>query len=174
MMIDKKVSLRAPEPEDLDFLFVTENNRNWWHLSNTLLPFSRFDLEQYLLSVDKDIFSLKQARFIIEVEGKPAGTIDLFDFEPLHKRAGVGVMVSEEYRNKKVGEKALKQLIEYAFDTLQLHQIYCNIEADNEVSLKLFEKAGFQKSGLKKEWNFRKGKPVDEWLLQRINKNDNV
>ena len=164
------VRLRAPEPEDLDFLFDTENDHRWWHLSGTLLPFSRFDLEQYLFTADKDIFAHKQARFIIDYRLQPAGMIDLFDFEPLHKRAGVGIMVSEEFRGRGVGAQALQLLIEYAFGPLQLHQLFCNIEAENEQSLKLFQKAGFEKRCLKKEWNFKNGIPVDEWFLQLLNK----
>ncbi len=172
MITDKITVLRAPEPEDLDFLFTTENDRRWWHLSGTILPFSRFDLEQYIFSADKDIFIHKQARFIIDYQKQPVGTIDLFDFEPLHKRAGVGIMVAEKYRNKRVGESALRLLIRYAFDDLQLHQLFCNIEVDNFVSLHMFENNGFKKIGLKKEWNFRQGMPIDEWLLQLINKDD--
>ena len=170
MLLKGEVGLRAPEPEDLDFLFAMENDRKWWHLSGTLLPFSRFDLEQYLFTADKDIFTHKQARFIIEFQGKPVGTVDLFDFEPLHKRAGVGIMIAEEFRNRNIGKTSLELLVDYTFNDLQLHQLYCNIEADNEQSLRLFQGAGFEKSCLKKEWNFRNGKPVDEWFLQLINR----
>ncbi len=52
-----------------------------------------------------------------------------------------------------------------------LQQLFCNIGADNEKSLHLFEKNGFEKVGLKKRWN-RTGKDVyeDEWLLQLLAK----
>ena len=42
----EKVRLRALEPEDLDFLFTTENNTAFWEVSNTQAPFSRFVLKQ--------------------------------------------------------------------------------------------------------------------------------
>ncbi len=169
MVTDGKIVLRAPEPGDLDYLFSVENRTAWWHLSGTLLPYSRFDLEQYILLYDKDIFTQKQARFIIEIDKTPAGIIDLFDFEPMHKRAGVGIIINENFRNKGVGSASLKLLIDYSFNVLQLHQLYCNIEKDNTASIRMFEKAGFIKTGLKKDWLFIKGKYVDEWLLQLIN-----
>ncbi len=173
-MLEKgNIMLRAPEPEDVDFLYQMENDNRLWHLSNTLTPFSRFDLEQYVLLQDKDLFSVKQARFIIVLKNEdhePVGTVDLFDFEPQHQRAGVGIMVMEQYRNKGVATTALEVLIEYAFNHLGLHQLYCNIEEDNHLSLKLFQKTGFEICGKKIEWNRRGDRWINEYLLQLINK----
>jgi len=173
MLTKNNISLRTPEPQDLDFLFQMENDQKMWHLSNTLTPFSRFDLEQFIMLSDKDIFATKQARFIIEKEdnnGKlQMGAVDLFDFEPQHKRAGVGIMVIEGERNKGVAGATLDLIIDYAFTILGMHQLYCNIEETNEVSLQLFEKKGFKIVGTKKEWNLRNTEWVDEFLLQIIN-----
>jgi len=173
MLSKNNISLRAPEPEDVDFLYQTENDQQLWHLSNTLIPFSRFDLEQFIMLSDKDIFVTKQARFMIlkENEGKKSviGTIDLFDYEPQHKRAGVGIMVVEAERRKGAAGIALDLIIDYSFNLLGLHQLYCNIEEPNKTSLNLFEKKGFKIIGSKKEWNFRVTKWVDEYLLQLIN-----
>ncbi len=172
-MLEKgDILLRAPEPEDVNFLYEMENDHRLWHLGNTLTPFSRFDLEQYILLQDKDIFTVKQARFIIALKSEghqPAGTVDLFDFEPQHQRAGVGIMVMEEYRNKEVASTAIDILTGYAFGYLGLHQLYCNIEEDNILSLKLFQKKGFKICGKKLEWNRRGDQWINEYLLQLIN-----
>lgn len=173
MLEKNNIVLRAPEPEDVNFLYELENDNRLWHLSNTLTPFSRFDLEQYILLQDKDIFAAKQARFVIVLKSEshqPAGTVDLFDFEPQHQRAGVGIMVLEKFRNEGVATTALEILTGYAFDHLGLHQLYCNIEEDNILSLKLFQKTGFQICGKKMEWNRRGNQWINEYLLQLINK----
>ena len=173
MLKKNNISIRAPEPQDLDFLFQMENDSGLWHLSNTLTPFSRFDLEQFILLSDKDIFVTKQARFIIEKEDeqgiKPVGAVDLFDFEPQHKRAGLGIMVVEPERKKGVASQALDIVIDYAFQILGLHQLFCHIETSNAGSLELFQKKGFEITGLKKDWNLRNHAWVDEYLLQLIN-----
>jgi len=174
MLEKENVILRAPEPEDVDFLYLMENDNRLWHLSGTLTPFSRFDLEQYVMLPDKDIFATKQARFIIvktENGNKTTvGAVDLFDFEPQHQRAGVGIMVLEEFRSKGIAGTALDVVIDYAFNLLGLYQLYCNIEEDNTVSLKLFQNKGFEISGIKKEWNKRGVNRIDEYMLQLINK----
>lgn len=173
MLSKDTITLRAPEPEDIDFLFQLENDQSLWHLSNTLTPFSRFDLEQFVMLPDKDIFITKQARFMIvkKVAGNNQllGTVDLFDFDPQHKRAGVGIVLLESERKKGIASLALDLIVEYTFNLLDLHQLYCNIEESNKDSFKLFEKKGFKLAGVKKEWNYRNGEWVDEHLLQLLN-----
>ena len=173
MLKKNNIVLRSPEPADVDFIFNVENDQSLWHLSNTLTPFSRFDLEQFVMLSDKDIYSTKQARFIItNVDGiieKPIGTIDLFDFEPQHKRAGIGIMILEKERGNGFASLALDILIEYCFSTLGLHQLYCNIEEENTKSLKLFLNKGFKIVGRKEDWNLRNNKWKTEILLQLLN-----
>jgi diamine N-acetyltransferase len=173
MLKKENIVLRSPEPADVDFIFKVENDQSLWHLSNTLTPFSRFDLEQYVMLSDKDIYVTKQARFIIwkeDAETKiPIGTIDLFDFEPQHKRAGIGIMILESMRSNGYAGLALDILIEYSFSIIGLHQLYCNIEDDNDKSLQLFLKKGFKITGKKEDWNLRNKNWKTENFLQLIN-----
>jgi diamine N-acetyltransferase len=169
----KHTRLRAPEPEDLEFLYQWENNVDVWQVSNTITPFSRFTLKKYIETAHLDIYENQQLRLMIDTikEGKTIGTIDLFDFDPYNHRAGVGILIGDEfYRDKGFADDALKVLIHYAFTVLILHQLYCNIGADNPQSLHLFQKNGFTIVGEKKEW-LRNQKGWDnEYLLQLINR----
>lgn len=170
-MQHNNVRLRAPEPEDLDLLFGIENDVSLWSLSNTLTPFSRFDLEQFILLSEKDIFTVKQTRFIIEVSDKEqfaVGAIDLYDFDPVNKRAGVGVVILEKFRHQGYAGIALDILVNYAFEKLGLHQLFCAIDEDNSISLKLFKAHKFVECGIKLEWNRRDNKWINEYTLQRI------
>ncbi len=164
------IILRALEPEDLEFILELENDESIWHLSNTQVPFSRFVIKQYLESALKDIFEVKQLRLMISgIDGTSIGLIDLFDFDFKNKRAGLGIVIKEaSNRNKGFGSEALELLINYSFTHLGLHQLYCNISEDNENSLQLFVNKGFEKIGLKKDWNFNRGKFQNEYLLQLI------
>ena len=123
MLEGKDLILRALEPADIDFLFEWENNEKLWHLSNTIAPFSRFVLEQYILNSHRDIYTNKQLRLMIDIKNEdannPIGSIDLFDFDPINKRAGIGVLITEENRNKGYASEALEMLIEYCFSKLQ-------------------------------------------------------
>lgn len=89
----ENIHLRALEPEDVDVLYKWENNREIWHVSNTQTPFSRYVLEQFLVNAHEDIYTNKQLRLIISPNESdiPVGAIDLFDFDPYHLRAGIGI-----------------------------------------------------------------------------------
>jgi diamine N-acetyltransferase len=172
-MIGPNLLLRAPEPADIDIIFQWENDMSIWHLSNTFTPFSRFAIEQFVLNTENDIYTSKQLRLMIDCHSFATGTatigsIDLFDFDPHNRRAGIGILIDEPSRNKGFATEALHLLIEYCFNTLNLHQLYCNIEPDNAESIRLFTKAGFTKCGYKKEWLLREGKWTDELMYQLI------
>ncbi|MCD6112677.1 MAG: GNAT family N-acetyltransferase [Bacteroidales bacterium] len=169
-MRGKTINLRAIEPADIDILYKWENDTSIWYLSNTIEPFSKFILEQYILSSNQDIYSKKQLRLMIDINEskKTIGSIDLFDFDPKNKRAGIGILINKNERGKGYASEALELLINYSFHTLDLHQLYCNISADNNVSLKLFHNFGFKIIGLKKQWNFINDKWMDEYMLQLI------
>jgi len=164
------ISLRAIEPADIELLYNWENDTENWKVSNTQTPFSRFVLEQYITSAHQDIYTVKQLRLMIcNVDNKAVGCIDLFDFEPNHQRAGLGILIAEKSdRRKGYASEALNILIQYCFSSLNLHQLYCNITNDNEASVVLFQKHGFLITGIKKQWIRESGLFKDELLLQKI------
>ena len=169
----KNIIIRALEPADLNFLFNTENNTSLWEVSNTQTPFSRHILKQYLANAHQDIYEAKQLRLIIETKNKAIGMVDFFNFEPQHKRAGIGIVINHKYQQKGFANEALKICINYAFSILNLHQIYANIASDNLKSIALFTKNNFKKIGIKKEWLFSNNTYKDEILYQLINKRNN-
>jgi diamine N-acetyltransferase len=98
------------------------------------------------------------------------GTIDVFEFDLFHKRAGIGILIADEsYRRKGYATMSLTCLIQYCFKTLQLHQLYCNILANNTESIDLFIKQGFVQIGIKKDWILTSDGYQDECMFQLIN-----
>jgi diamine N-acetyltransferase len=166
----ENIALRALEPEDLAFLFSVENDTAGWELSNTQAPFSKHILKQYLANAHQDIYEVKQLRLVItqKAGGKVLGFIDLFEFDPKNRRAGVGLMLVANERNKGFGKEALQLLCEYAIAAFDLHQLFANITSDNLASIALFEKQGFSRIGNKKDWIISEGNYKDDLLYQYI------
>lgn len=168
----KNIYLRALEPNDLEFVYAMENDQSIWQVSNTQTPYSRFLVKQYLENAHQDIYEAKQLRLAIcQDEDFPAlGLIDLFDFDPKNNRAGIGIVIQgTENRKQNIGSEALELLIRYSFHHLNLHQLYANIGTENEASMALFTKFGFQKIGTKKDWTLFNGVYKDEAIFQLIN-----
>ncbi len=169
---NKTILLRALEPEDLDTLYKWENDAAIWYLGNTLTPFSKFTLSQYIQSSNKDIYECLQLRLIIEKResGKAVGAIDLFGFDPFNQRAGIGIIIGEkDDRKKGLASEALSTLTQYCFETLMLKQVYCNITENNEESLKLFISQGFVITGQKQDWIRTLDGWLTEYFLQKVN-----
>ncbi|CAM1347093.1 GNAT family N-acetyltransferase [Tenacibaculum insulae] len=165
------INLRALEPEDLAFLFKIENNESFWEISHTQTPFSKFILKQYLENAHLDIYEAKQLRLVIEDNASlnTIGMIDLFDFNPQHKRAGIGILIHPDYQQNGFASEALQLLIKYCFTYLQMHQLYANITDDNKNSIRLFSKHNFKEIGIKKDWIFTNNTYKNEILFQLIN-----
>ena len=141
----RHVYLRALEPEDLDFIYEVENRPEHWVMTDFTVPYSRFSVRQYLQDTRCDLFADKQLRLVIALCGShtPIGTMDLFNYQPLHTHAEVGILVRQEH--------------------------LAHVVADNEVSLRLFCSCGFVSCGLLKEWWRVDDVYKDVALLQRLN-----
>ncbi|WP_299317616.1 GNAT family N-acetyltransferase [uncultured Maribacter sp.] len=167
----EQIYLRALEQKDLDFLYALENDTDVWEVSGTVTPYSKDVLQLYLDSAHRDIYDVKQLRLVIcSQEHLALGLIDVFDFEPNHKRAGIGIIILDKnQRNKGIGAEAITLLCNYLFEVLGLRQVYANILEENAPSLHLFKKLGFQEIGMKKDWVRFKDTYKNEILLQKIN-----
>lgn len=165
-----KIRFRALEPDDIDLLYEWENDAKIWDVSNTYEPFSKYILAKYIKESQRDIYESKQVRMIIEtLDGKAVGAIDLFDFDPFHFRAGVGILIHDE-KDRKLGyaNDALHLLCNYATNYLRLHQLFANITADNLASIQLFKNNGFELVGIKKDWRRTTDGWKNELLFQKI------
>ncbi|MDR3260717.1 MAG: GNAT family N-acetyltransferase [Tannerella sp.] len=154
LLENENIRLRALEPEDLEQLYVWENDTGLWERGSTLAPYSRYVLKQYIAESGDDIYRCRQLRLMIELKETAAavGTIDVYDFDPHHRRAGVGILIDPGYQRKGIATEALTLLIQYVFSFLKLHQLYACIPVANTPSRRLFEQCGFQSMGLLKEW----------------------
>ena len=144
MLKGQNISMRALEPSDLELLYDWENDSSIWKVSQTITPYSKHILAKFLENAHLDIFTTKQLRLMIVKDGLSIGTIELFDYDPVNSRAGIGILIAQENeRRKGYAKEALKLMIEYAFKHLKINQLYCNISSSNKISLNLFSSLDF-------------------------------
>lgn len=169
MEITKKITLRAVEPYDIEQIIEWENNTSLWQYSNTISPFSRHTIEEFVLNSSNDIYADKQLRMMIDSESQTVGCVDLFDFDPYHRRIAIGILIQQQHRTKGYATQAIEQTIDFAFRKLELKQIYCDISKSNTETIKIFSKLGFKITGEKLSWRRNNGKWEDYYFLQLIN-----
>ena len=163
-----KLRLRALEPADLEIMYDVENDKSLWVYSNTTSPFSKHTLKKFIENSHLDIIEHNQLRLVIHDESNSYGFIDLFDYDQVSRRAGIGIIIFERFRHRGIGSLSLKLIEEHVLNHLPMHQLYANISSNNVESISLFKKNGYNKVGLKKDWLFYNNKFNDELLFQKI------
>jgi diamine N-acetyltransferase len=172
---DGIVRLRAVEPSDLENLYQWENDISIWKVSQTISPFSKYTLKEYCAVANTDIYTARQVRLMIDYKENDTiisvGMVDLFEFDPIHRRAGIGVLIgNENFRKKGIANSAIKLIVNYAFSILNLHQVHCYISENNNASIELFKKLDFVVCGIIKDWLLNSNQWENVLFLQRINK----
>jgi diamine N-acetyltransferase len=167
--------LRALEPEDIELLYRWENDPTIWGVSGTTAPFSRHTLERFIDEQTFDIYATRQLRLVIErkehdkMASSAVGLIDLFEFDPDNRRAGVGILIHDFHeRQHGYGADALEVLCTYVHEVLGLHQLWCNIGKSNTASKRLFQHVGFTLCGTKREWLRTATGWEDEEMWQKL------
>ena len=164
----KRIDLRAIEPEDATKILIWENNPEHWRVSGTEAPYSMHGILEYINSI-QNFRQCGELRLMIclKESGEAIGTLDLFEASFKHERAGIGILIGEHSARKHgYAQESLEILIDYAGKFLGFHNLFANVLDDNKESIKLFEKAGFELIGIRKEWFNGHGKRIDERIYQ--------
>lgn len=168
---NENIELRVAEPYDANTIYNWENDTSIWRVSETLVPFSLHQIEQFLWN-NNDLMSQKQLRLMIDKNDTDTavGCIDIYGYDAFNQRAGIGILIDKNFRGQGLAKQSIELLMKYCFDTLQLHQVFAMTLADNIESTKLFESMGFVKSGQMKDWYKTADGFVDQIEYQYINK----
>lgn len=171
LLANNRIYLRAVEPEDLEYLYKWENDTSLWIHGNTLAPYSKNTIKQYIEEAQQyDIFQSNQLRLMIcrQEDNLALGAVDLYEVEGHHSRTGLGIFVEHEYREQGYAKEALNLVAEYCFSFLNLHQIFVYISTENTISIDLFSQAGYQKIGVLKDWIYTINRYEDVVLMQLV------
>jgi RimJ/RimL family protein N-acetyltransferase len=90
------------------------------------------------------------------------GNCGFLDLDHLNQTAEVGIFIgNKNYWNKGYGTEALTLLVDYGFEALNLHNIGLRVYSFNERAIISYEKAGFKKTGKRREALLRKDERHD-------------
>jgi ribosomal-protein-alanine N-acetyltransferase len=135
-------------------------------------------IEQAQKCVQAFLLGFKNRKFIrwciaTKENDRVIGLITLHDFNILNSQAEIGFMLNKRYWRQNIMGEVAKEIIRFAFEILKLHRIEASIHPDNIASIKLSEKLGFQKEGLKKESAYNSGTDkYEDRLIFGLTKNN--
>ncbi len=108
--------------------------------------------------------------FLVSVDDKPIGTIALMNVDTRNRHAELAIVIGDKnYWSLGYGTKMLRQLIDYAFEGLNLRRVYLRVFSFNKRAIGLYEKFGFIHEGTMREMLYRDGQYHDVLIfgLQR-------
>lgn len=153
MLKSNKLKLRAVEPEDLDLMYLVENDTELWQFGQASVPFSHYALKQFIAESTNDFFHDRQLRLVLETaDGNSVGFVDLQKYDPQHHRAEVGIVVVPEKQRQGLATEALRLLEGYVSNHLGIHQLYALVPKSNKASVGLFKKCGYKETATLQDW----------------------
>lgn len=161
--------IRAMEPSDIEELYKWENDPEIWRIGANTEPVSRMRLQEWLRSQDYDIYATRGRRMIIKAEGITVGAVDIINFDPQHLRFGLGILIYDKsHRRNGYAREVIEAMKEYGLNTLNIKQIWAEIDDFNTASIALFESCGFERCGVRKAWICYGGEFHDVYEYQAI------
>ena len=134
-------------------MYLIENDTELWPLGQASVPFSHYALKQFIAESSNDFFHDRQLRLVLETaEGISVGFVDLQNYDPLHHRAEVGIVVVPEQQRKGLATEALRLLAQYVSSHLGIHQLYALVPTSNQASVGLFKKCGYKETATLQDW----------------------
>jgi diamine N-acetyltransferase len=170
LLHNNSIKLRAIEPEDIDQFYQWENDTSYWEQGNTIVPFSRYALKQYIEQASLDVYEIKEMRLIIERKEDAVclGTIDVSNIDFFNKRAEMGVLIDKMHQKNGYAVMAIDILLTYLFTYLDLEQVFCHVPIHNIASQNMLLRAGFVCSGQKRNWIRKDSQFEDVLFYQKL------
>jgi len=161
-----EIVLRKLEPRDVDSLFRFRNDPE---LKELLVGFSngyaQGDLLEWLeyhrTRTDEVLYAIADTS-----TDECIGHIGLYQIDPRVRKAEFGLLIGvEKYRNRGIGVKTTRWMVNYGFAELNLNRIGLEVLVTNPRAIKLYEKVGFKYEGTLRSAQYRGGRYVDVQLM---------
>ncbi len=142
----KNIKITSTEKSDKEFDSLFENEVDLYNMSETRLYPKGLPLEMV---------------FKIESGNEVVGQIKLTRIRWFNRKAEISIAVKKNNQKKGIGTEALKIILDFAFNKMNLHRLEAEVIEFNEASIKLVEKFGFKREGQLREAKYSDGKYWD-------------
>lgn len=134
--------------------------------------------EDYIAGGIRDIADGSAMRLGVELAASGAwvGQVSLYNFDAQNRRCDIGYALMRAHWGRGYIGEALAALLQFGFDTLDLHRVEADIDPRNDASRRAVERLGFKEEGLLRERWLVNGEVCDtvfygllrrEWLSRQ-------
>lgn len=155
--------LRELEKKDMKEINQWRNNPKL--ISMLGAPFRYINMEvdeQWYESYMRNRGNCVRCAIISEHEDKIIGLVSLTSIDYMNQRAEFHIQIGDSANyGKGAGKFAVREMLNHAFNNMNLHRIELSVLRDNERAKHLYEKCGFVYEGCKRAAVYKDGKFVD-------------
>ncbi len=165
----ERVNLALPDKESF-FNVLSKldlESQQWLGRGGKFIPLDEI-IEEHYKKVLEGFKNKTFFLFIIEHEGKTIGTVSINIEGEGDDMGRIGIYLVREYRGKGFGSEAIKLILFYSFELLGLRKIVSEVLEYNMASIRMHEKVGFVKTGVKRKEIYRFGKYWDVMCYEML------
>jgi len=167
MFWNNDIGFRPVEKKDIESIRQLRNEPSTWIFLTDVQQITPQQQEEWFNRIttakDRTYFSVfkEEKDFPIAYEGDFLGIIRFDQMDSVNKSVRVGCDIVPKERGKGYGTKVFKAILKFCFSHWGMHRLWLCVLENNEVALKLYAKAGFQKEGTMRQAIWRDGKWLD-------------
>jgi RimJ/RimL family protein N-acetyltransferase len=140
---------------------ATEPRLRDWHEPPRSLQQREVEFDAQAAEPDSSVVEL-----IIEVSGEVVGDINLFDVQTRNRCCRVGLSIwRASDRGRGYGGDALRALLRWAFREFNMHRVELSVDPSNERAIRLYERLGFAREGVRREAHYDDGRFIDDVVM---------
>lgn len=110
--------------------------------------------------------------WVIEADGRPIGNLGLMDIDEGNARGTLGISIGEKGEwGRGYGTEAIRLVLGFAFGEMGLRRVELCTDEDNERGIRCYEKCGFVREGVLRQYRLRRGEPIN-CLMMSVLRNE--
>jgi RimJ/RimL family protein N-acetyltransferase len=167
MLNSNKVILKGVEELDLESRIKLRNKTSFRKYFREHKDITKIDQSNWYKKILSD---KNQYNFSIFAENNLIGHCGLYYINWINRSAEFGIYIgNNNYRNGGYGSDALRTLIKYGFNDLNLNKIWCEVYKNNE-ALHVYKHIGFKHEGTLRDNYYNEGRYWDSDILSMLKK----
>nr|WP_238345022.1 GNAT family N-acetyltransferase [Actinopolymorpha cephalotaxi] len=153
-MTGKGVVLREFQPEDAADLFVWRSDPEVQRYNSEPMWDVR-QASQLIEELRAEYAARKGIHWAVTLsgDGRAVGLFGFVSWQRFHHRAEVGYDLRRDYWGRGIASEALGAILRFGFTTMQLNRVEAQTIADNHGSVRLLQRVGFQREGLRRAYS---------------------
>lgn len=138
------------------------------YLESRFYPASQAALEEYIATIRNNRDNFFFAMVVNRTE-RHIGNIKVGPVNWIHRVGDIGLLIGEkDCWGKGFATEAIGLVVQFAFDSLNLHKLTASCYSSNVGSIRAFERAGFAREGIRKQQFHSNGRYVDQVMLGMV------